>query len=322
MGDKRGIDPLHYSTAGMPPEERHEAWSERAWPSVAAVFASTPIGEFSTSADFVPLGAMMVSYSEGTARQLDRTSEKIASDGIDVLGVGILLEGTMQGMAAARPFRIEAGEIVLLDAGQPSEVSLSVSRSIQLAVPRAMASEAGFDVAAMHGLVIKAAAATMLVSHVRRVREALPYLSAEEGPRVARTVLDMLVLAVHATERSDFVAEEAPASSLALRARSEIRDNLGSPSLTIANLCRRLHVSRSTLHRLFEAEGGVQSSIRNMRLDAARLALLDPETRERIGDLAERLGFSDAAHLSRLFRTRFGETPSACRVRAGVPDVE
>jgi AraC-like DNA-binding protein len=237
-----------------------------------------------------------------------------------VLGIGILLEGEMHGTAGAAPFRVGAGEILLLDAAQPSKVSLSVSRSIQLVVPRTVAIEAGFDVPTMHGTVIRASAATMLVSHVRRVREALPYLRPDEGPRVARTMLDMLVLAVSATSRSEASAE-APVSSLALRARNEIRANLGSPSLTIANLCRRLHVSRSTLHRLFEAEGGVQASIRNTRLDAARLALLDPEMRERIGDLAERLGFSDAAHLSRLFRARFGETPSACRARAGMPEV-
>lgn len=99
-------------------------------------------------------------------------------------------------------------------------------------------------------------------------------------------------------------------------ARAEIREHLGSRALTVANLCRRVGVSRSTLHRLFEADGGAQTFIRNARLDAARLSLLDPENRERISALAERLGFSDAAHLSRLFRARYGETPTACRARA------
>ena len=32
--------------------------------------------------------------------------------------------------------------------------------------------------------------------------------------------------------------------------------------------------------------------------------------------IAERLGFSDAAHLSRLFRSRFGLSPSDCRAEA------
>ena len=101
-----------------------------------------------------------------------------------------------------------------------------------------------------------------------------------------------------------------------MRARKEVQAHLGSPALTVANLCRKLGVSRSTLHRLFEEGGGVQAYIRDMRLEAARQALLNPENPERIGDLAERLGFSDAAHLSRLFKARFGETPSDCRARS------
>ena len=90
----------------------------------------------------------------------------------------------------------------------------------------------------------------------------------------------------------------------------------------MANLCRRLGLSRSSLHRLFEQEGGVQAFIRERRLEAARLALGDPANREPIYAIAERLGFSDAAHLSRLFRERFGQSPSDFRMqsRASQPD--
>ena len=68
-------------------------------------------------------------------------------------------------------------------------------------------------------------------------------------------------------------------------------------------------------HRLFEAEGGVQAYIRERRLEAARLALGDPANGEPIYAIAERLGFSDAAHLSRLFRERFGASPSQFRAQ-------
>jgi AraC-like DNA-binding protein len=149
-------------------------------------------------------------------------------------------------------------------------------------------------------------------THLAKLSEALHLIPPGDAPRLARTLLDLLVVAVHASAGSARRTPE-PLLGMAARARGEIHANLESPSLSVASLCRRLKVSRSTLHRLFEKEGGVQTYIRNCRLNAARIALLDSDNEERIGAIAERLGFSDAAHLSRLFRARFGETPSQCR---------
>ncbi len=312
MGDKRGIEPVRYSTAGIDPAERHETWSDRGWPSVAALFDSTPIGPFSTSAENVYLDGIAVSYSTGTARVLERTPERIAADRIDILGVGVLLEGEMQGVARLREFEARSGEILLFDIAQPITMTMSIARSIQLAIPRALAEAELGPVADLHGLVIGREQATLLYAHLVKLSEALQSISEEDAPRIARTLLDLLVVAVHASEHAD---RDAPRLmvGMAARARSEIRANLESASLNVASLCRRLKISRSTLHRLFESEGGVQTYIRTSRLDAAKIALLDSTNEERIGAIAERLGFSDAAHFSRLFRARFGETPSQCR---------
>lgn len=312
MGDRRGIEPLRYSTAGIAPAERHEAWSDRGWPSVAALFDSTPIGPFSTSAENVYLDGIAVSYSTGTARLLERTPARIAADRIDILGVGVLLEGEMHGVARLREFEARAGEILLFDIAQPITMTMSIARSIQLAIPRAMAEAELGPVADLHGLVIGREEAALFYAHLIKLSEALQTISKEDAPRLARTLLDLLVVAVHAAAHAH---RDAPPRmvGMAARARTEIRANLESPSLNVAGLCRRLNVSRSTLHRLFESEGGVQTYIRNSRLDAGRIALLDATNDERIGAIAERLGFSDAAHFSRLFRARFDETPSQCR---------
>lgn len=312
MGDRRGIEPVRYSTADIPPAERHETWSDRGWPSVAALFESTPIGPFSTSAENIQLDGIAVSYSTGTARLLERTPERIAADRIDILGVGVLLEGEMHGVARMQEFEARSGEILLFDIAQPITMTMSIARSIQLAIPRAVAEAQLGPVAELHGLVIGREESTLLYAHLLKLSEALHAISAEDAPRLARTLLDLLVVAVHAAAHTQRDAPPPPVG-MAARARDEIRANLESPSLTIANLCRKLKISRSTLHRLFDGEGGVQTYIRNSRLDAARIALLDATNEERIGAMAERLGFSDAAHFSRLFRARFGETPSQCR---------
>jgi AraC-like DNA-binding protein len=312
MGDRRGIEPVRYSTSGIAPGERHEIWSDRGWPSIAALFESTPIGPFSTSAENIQLDGIAVSYSTGTARLLERTPERIAADRIDILGVGLLLEGEMHGIAGKREFETRTGEILLFDIAQPITMTMSIARSIQLAIPRPLAEAELGPVAELHGLVIGRDEAALLHTHLHKLSETLHLIPADDAPRLARTLLDLLVVAVHAAAGAKRPTPE-PALGMAARARAEIHANLESPTLSVASLCRRLKVSRSTLHRLFEKEGGVQTYIRNCRLNAARIALLDPDNEERIGAMAERLGFSDAAHLSRLFRARFAETPSQCR---------
>ncbi|MFS2108833.1 helix-turn-helix domain-containing protein [Sphingomonas sp. Sphisp140] len=314
MKPPRGIKTDHYTTAGFPAADRHDLWSARGWPSIASVFDSTPIGPFHTTAENVLLDGVPVSYSHGTARRFERTPERIAADGIDALGISVLLEGRTHGSAAGLPFVAEAGEVVLLDLTQVSSVVISENRSIQFAVPRDRAELEIGPVEPLHGRVIGRAAAALLHGHLVQLAEGMKYIPETDAARVARTLIDMLALAIRA--EGEAALGESAVQSLALRVRGEIHRNLGSPGLNAASLCRRFAISRSTLHRLFEEEGGIQSYIRATRLDAARTALLTPPRADRIGDIAERLGFSDAAHLSRLFRQRFGESPSDCRKRA------
>ncbi len=196
---------------------------------------------------------------------------------------------------------------------QAAAFSLTTSRSIQLAIPRAVADEHFGSVRKLHGEVVEADRAAMLVSNLLQIRDALPDLTTRHEPRLARTVLDMLAIALdQAAESPREAPTERGAPSLAA-ARQEIESRLGLPSLTIAMLCQRLNVSRSTLYRMFEPEGGVEAYIRKRRLEQVRIALLDPASTDRIGDLAYRWGFSDASHLSRQFRELYGVTPTALR---------
>jgi AraC-like DNA-binding protein len=101
-----------------------------------------------------------------------------------------------------------------------------------------------------------------------------------------------------------------------------IRDNIGSARLDVERICRLAGVSRSVLYRMFEAEGGVASFVRETRL---RLVLADLQDRSLAGvpiaRIAERRGLHNAPSFSRAFRRAFGCSPSEARAAAvlGVP---
>lgn len=173
MAEDEGIRRGRYSTADLTAGNAHASWSERGWPSVAALFKSTPIGPFSTTADDFGIGDVVISYTEGSARVLERTPERIAADGIDVLGIGLLLDGGMAGIAASREFQLGGGEILLFDLSQPITMTMSDSRSIQIAIPRPLAEAKVGSVAALHGLVVAAPASAPFRDYLFKLRETL-----------------------------------------------------------------------------------------------------------------------------------------------------
>jgi AraC-like DNA-binding protein len=79
-------------------------------------------------------------------------------------------------------------------------------------------------------------------------------------------------------------------------------------------LQRQFRMSRATLYRLFEDEGGVAAYILGRRLDRCHALLAADSSHGRsIGDIAFGHGFASDAHFSRAFRRRFGMAPRDAR---------
>lgn len=107
----------------------------------------------------------------------------------------------------------------------------------------------------------------------------------------------------------------APEEALRVAVDNYIRNNLGSTELSATHIARAHGISVRTLHRIFsEEEWGVAEYIRNLRLEAVRRDLLDPRLRGRsIMSIAAPYAFRDQAHLTRIYRAKFGVTPAAHR---------
>ncbi|MEM6683342.1 MAG: helix-turn-helix domain-containing protein [Pseudomonadota bacterium] len=97
--------------------------------------------------------------------------------------------------------------------------------------------------------------------------------------------------------------------------REFVKVHLPDPKLSIGMLAENFGVSRATLFRHFEEFGGVQSYIRNCRLDRCLFELAGkPPERGIVSTVAKRWSFNDPTHFNRLFRDRFGMAPSDCFV--------
>lgn len=306
---------LDHGAAAAWDESGLERAAYRYWPR-PALADGKPLDSSDLGSEILRLGELIVHYSPIRTQLWERDASLVRVGGADPLFVAITPEGAGRATLHDRAFARDAGYLRFHDLSQIPSDDGAAHCTMLVIVPRAVATARGLDVAELHGIVLRSGAAAMLAPHLLGARAAARELGVADRALLGRTVLDLLVLAVAASRDE----AEAPAvgrgAAAAVLARAAIEEGLGSPSLTIANLCRRLGLSRTSLHRLFRADGGVQAYIRGRRLEAVRRALLDPTRDDPLYVLAERLGFSDAPHLSRLFRARYGLTPSAWRARA------
>src|SRR4051812_11709549 len=80
-----------YSTSGLPAADRHEAWVNRHWPSLAPVYRTTPLEPFDTRSESLQLGELNVHFTTITAQRWERDAAMRRSWDPDALAVAITI---------------------------------------------------------------------------------------------------------------------------------------------------------------------------------------------------------------------------------------
>lgn len=306
------IPVLRYSTSDLPQAERYRAWSSRTWPRTAPIFRTEPFEPFDTRWESVQLGPVSFVCTEITGMRWERRLPDIRTSDFDSIVVTLMIEGRAHGDLDGRAFHQTSGDLHFHDLARPSLHVSSASRTFNIIIPRPAALSWFGTLDDLHGLVVGREAAAMLFSHASQVGKALPRLKLAQAEGLGRIFLEMLALVLYEA-RPDPRPRISAEDLLRMRALEEIEQRLGGRDVSVADLCRALGVSRTRLFSAFRAEGGVQASVMAQRLTRAKAALSDAARAEPVSTIAHRLGFSDAAHLSRAFRKRYGMTPSDYR---------
>lgn len=118
-------------------------------------------------------------------------------------------------------------------------------------------------------------------------------------------------------------AEDLPILLQRERVLAYMRRHLGDPDLDVDGIAVGCHVSRRTLHRLFEGTGQTaMSHLRTLRVNAAQ-RLLANQADLSIESIAREVGFANDTHFYRSFRSVTGATPGEYRqlARQGAADL-
>ena len=306
-----------FRTHGLPRADRFEAWRQS-----IGVFLDTRLDPRSDAEDFngqvesYLLDDLMLSRCTANHQKFDRPSLKIARDDIDHYMVQLFLAGGTEMKLGRRS--IGGTRLVGFDL---ADVLDSVNADFDLLavlVPRARLAPLLRFPDALHGTmpITEDGAGGLLANFLRDVFDILPALAPVQAASVARALIELIAAAFNGVR---FPANDMPAlaeRALQLRARLHVKSRLRERDLNPEDIARAMGLSRSALYRLFRQTGGIAHYIREQRLRRCFGELAAGSGRAQVAQIAYRWGFADAAHFSRLFKQRFGCTPSETQERA------
>lgn len=226
------------------------------------------------------------------------------------------LEGTMLATHAGHTAELEPGDFVLIDSSQRFTFEFAGAFSqLLLQLPRDLVLRRHQGLGQLIGRPPdKTSSAQQLVFQTLQMSaRTLGALSPMQRAYVFDSCVSLLG-AVEAEAAHGRARERLEADRLE-RARADIEAALADPDLSASAIAARQGVSRRRLDQMFAGLGTtVTAYIWERRLMRLAADLKAPALAHRpIIDLAFSLGFSDAAHVSRAFRRRFGISPRAFR---------
>ena len=274
---------------------------------------------------FRKLSGVSGRFSDLTATPMKLTREKShpSRDGLDMISFTLMLGPHARHQLGGKATIVEPGQILIKDFTQPATAWWRTSsRSLNLHLPRLTAEEAvGAKIKQLHGTVLSASGlAPMLQAQLLNLANMAPRL--EDAMRAA--ALDATVELAASVLRCELgaqIEDEANNTGLFVAAQMFIKRHLTSHHINPELIARQLRCSRAHLYRVFAAQGeSVANYVRELRLQRAHHLLTHGDmSREHIGDIAYRCGFEDPVHFTRLFRQRFGLTPSELRSSLASP---
>lgn len=239
---------------------------------------------------------------------------RVERDGFDHFVLHHVVSGELAGGREGEPVTVGPGETLVLDTREPMESGAAAVTLVTVSLARDAMRAAVGNLENLHGYRISRREGALLASVLRELVDQAAHLSPGAQAAVTRTLVELISVAIHPggpPGRSDFYRLEHARRETARRV---IEAGVAQPEFSVQDIIRLTGISRATLYRLFEPQGGVARYIQLCRLQQLRERLDDRAfDRHSLAELAPMLGFSGESHAGRLFKQVFGVSPGAYR---------
>jgi AraC-like DNA-binding protein len=314
------FSPLRFSTRDLPERERLTMWREEFGRGMVRVEIE-PLSDlpFHAKATLRALPGLRTIACTGSGVCFQRPRAMVA-DGDDSITLFVDLGSRATASQRGRDVVPAAGDAFLILQNEPAVVTCPPTSFLSVIVPRSALASRVNDIedASMRLVPRRTEALRLLVSYLRLVRENSVLATPELHNAVVTHVHDLFALAMTPHGIIGESGLSAVAAARVTAALDHVAAHFQEPALSVQKVAKNLGISPRYLQRLLE-KSGVSFTARVNELRLQRAFALLSETRDsarRISDIALDAGFSDLSHFNRLFRSRFGDTPSGVRGQA------
>lgn len=221
------------------------------------------------------------------------------------------IDGRVIGTTEDQPFDVGAGSVALHDYSFEFHAIQYPATVDFVFIPHSLLGHVPSASNAIQVFEAGTATATELSGEITHAFGQLPRsegLMRESALTRLCSVVELILAGRTSLDGARYVARRAQKNAII----QYVEQNLSDLSLTTDAILKEFAVSRATLYRLFEAQGGVRNYIVDRRLFRALYDIANgPQERGQIQAAAKRWGFSSAANFNRSVRRAFGVTPGA-----------
>lgn len=253
------------------------------------------------------------------AHLVERTASGIAAGGSGYFKLNMLLSGSGILIQDGKEVLIRPGDLALYDTSRPYSLMFddAVSNLVMmfpkdhLRLPTTLVEQL-----TAVSLSDECGLSSMVTSLLQQVPTTITSLRLHTRRHIAQSGLDLLDALLSTVSGVDIGAGD-PRQMQLEKIYRHIDANLAE-DLTPGSIAAAHFMSTRHLHDLFtDTDTTVSALVRDRRLERCRSDLLDPKlSRRTIASIAAECGFLDPAHFSRVFRARFGVSPSEMRQTA------
>ncbi|MBV7515691.1 helix-turn-helix domain-containing protein [Pseudomonas sp. PDM25] len=255
-------------------------------------------------------GELLIGRTEFSAQRFSRSSQKIQRTGVDGYVLQLMIAGNMRGDVGERRVQLCPGDIYILDLGRICDNHTSSGARLTMMIERGRVEQL-VGRADLHGMIFRRGQSInqLLTDFLTALWKLSLDLSYADSV-VAVNVVSRLVKA-GLGDHTPLPPDEwgLALATLRLNIFRHIDAHLVQPDLGVESILTRFGISRATLYRAFENDGGVVTVIRERRLNAAR-DLLARSDGQLISQVAFRFGFASQSQFFKAFRHQFGFSPS------------